>query len=279
MKVFIAGDIEGITGLVGWSQCEAPGSGPDWDFARRMYTHDINAAIRGAKAGGATEVVVKDSHNMCRNLLVDQLEPGTRLISGIGADRDGMMTGIDPAFSAAFLVGYHSMAGTAVGVMEHALYGGLHRCWINGVEAGEILASGLVAGAYGVPLALVTSDDAGCAEASSQVPGVTTYSVKKAVGRFMADLKHTSETGPGIEAAAKKAMQSASGLKPLLATGPVTWRVEFHYTNEVETCLVLPFVRRIDGYTIEFTGATYLESHTLLYAVFGIAGQGRRSDS
>jgi D-amino peptidase len=92
MQVFISADIEGVTGIVSWSQAEGPGASSfDWAFARRMYTHDVNAAIRGAKAAGAKRVVVKDSHGLCKNLLIDELEPGTELISGFGATPHGMM--------------------------------------------------------------------------------------------------------------------------------------------------------------------------------------------
>src|ERR1700733_3200655 len=151
MKVYISVDIEGITGIVSFSQCGRPdGQHFDFGFARRMLTHDVNAAICGLRAAGATEVVVKDSHATCKNLLVDELEPGTQLISGSGAGRDGMMDGIDDSFAASLLVGYHGMAGAERSLMEHALVGGLHKFWINGELAGEIAVSAAVAGAYGV---------------------------------------------------------------------------------------------------------------------------------
>src|ERR1700720_3709476 len=93
VRVYISADIEGITGLVSWAQCSQPsGNVYDFGFARRMMTHDVNAAIRGARAAGASEVVVKDSHGVMKNLLVEDLEPGTRLVSGNGFGMtDGMM--------------------------------------------------------------------------------------------------------------------------------------------------------------------------------------------
>src|SRR2546423_11223673 len=104
MRIFISGDIEGITGIVSWSQCGKPSSDNyDFPFARRMYTHDINAAIRGAKTGGATQVVVNDGHHTGKNLLIDELEGGTELISGYGSGIDGMMDGVDVRFDAAML--------------------------------------------------------------------------------------------------------------------------------------------------------------------------------
>jgi len=163
MRVYISVDIEGITGLVSWSQCSRPdGKSFDYAFARRMMSHDLNAAIRGARRAGATEIVIKDSHGNSKNLLIEDLEPGVELISGHGAGRDGMMQGINATFDAALLVGYHARAGALGGIMEHTITGGIHRIIINGQEIGEIGLSAAAAGQYGVPLLAVTSDLAGC---------------------------------------------------------------------------------------------------------------------
>jgi D-amino peptidase len=195
LKVFISTDIEGCTGVVSFSQCEKPdGHHYDYPFARRMMTHDVNAAVRGARSAGATEIVVKDGHAYCKNLLIDELEPGTQLISGIGGGKDGMMNGIDSSFDAAVLVGYHAMAGVSNAFMEHALAGGLHRFWINGEPAGEIAASAAVAGAYNVPLVAVASDSAGAEEARSLLRDVSCYATKFGQAKYMGRLLHPSET-------------------------------------------------------------------------------------
>ena len=278
MRVYISTDIEGVTGIVSWAQCGKPLSQHyDWPFARRMYAHDVNAAIRGARAGGATHVVVKDSHNTGKNLLIEDLEPDTELISGYGAGVNGMMEGIAESFDAAMLVGYHAMAGTGSGVLEHALMGGVHRIWINGEEAGEIAASAGVAGAYGVPLVFVSSDDAGCAEARKLMPGVGTFSTKTGLGKVMAHLKHPSVTGPGIEAAAKLAVQSAAKAKPLVYKGPITMRVEFHTSDMTDLAATLEGVKRVDGYSVEFSRPTFLEAHSMSYTIFQLGIRGRTS--
>src|ERR1700733_200141 len=103
-----------------------------------MMSHDVNAAIRGARAAGATQIVVKDSHGNSKNLLIDDLEPGIELVSGHGSGNDGMMMGIDDTFDAAMLIGYHAMAGTLGGIMEHTITGGVHRLWVNGILTGEM---------------------------------------------------------------------------------------------------------------------------------------------
>jgi len=86
VNVYISADIEGITGLISWSQCSRPdGNSFDYAFARRMISHDVNAAVRGARRAGAERILIKDSHGNSKNLLIEDLEPGVELVSGHGS--------------------------------------------------------------------------------------------------------------------------------------------------------------------------------------------------
>ena len=277
MRVYISVDIEGATGIVSFSQCGRPdGSCYDFAFARRMLTHDVNAAIRGARAAGAEYMLVKDSHATNKNLLIDELEDGTELLSGIGSGTMGMMEGLDASFDVVFLVGYHGMAGAPASILEHALAGGVHRFWINGSEAGEIAASAGVAGSFGVPTLLVTSDDAGCHEARAALPGVHTFSTKTGLGRFMGRLKHPSVTGPGIEAAAKAAVENRAAVAPYRCPEPTTMRVQFRTVEEADLAATLTETVRPDAYSVEWTRPTFLLAHQVAYNVFMLSIQGRR---
>jgi D-amino peptidase len=275
MKVYISADIEGITGLVSWSQCGRPdGKSYDYLSARRMMTHDVNAAIRGAWAAGATQIVVKDSHGNSKNLLIDELEAGVQLISGHGAGTDGMMQGIDGSFDAAMLVGYHGMAGTTGGVMEHTITGGVHRIRVNGMLCGEIGLSAGVAGRYGVPLVMISSDDAGCAEAAALIPAIQTASVKEGFGRYMGRLHHPSDTGPLIEAAAARAIGQISAAAPHRWEEPTHISVEFNRSEEADMGAKLPGVTRSDAYTLEGQYATYQEAHQAIWNLMALSFQG-----
>ena len=279
MKVFISADIEGCTGIVGFSQCGRPdGQHYDFAFARRMMTHDVNAAIRGARAAGGKRIVVKDGHSLGKNLLIDQLEPGIELISGYGSGRNGMMEGLDGDFDAAMLVGYHAMAGAQGGLMEHALVGGMHRFWVNGKLAGEIAVNAAVAGAFGVPTVLVTTDDAGVAEARAVLPESELFSTKEGYGRYHGRLKHPSETGPEIEQAAREGCARAPSIPPYVIGGRVRMRAEFHKVEEADMAATLPGLKRVDGYTIEWVKANMLEAHSFAYNVFTMSIRGRASD-
>jgi D-amino peptidase len=277
MRVYISADIEGITGLVSWSQCGRPdGQHYDYGFARRMMTHDVNAAIRGARAAGAKHIRIKDSHGNSKNLLIDQLEPGVELVSGHGSRNDGMMIGIDESYDAALLIGYHARAGTQGGIMEHTITGGIHRLWVNGEDVGEIGLSAGVAGRYGVPLAFISSDQAGCDEAASLLPGIGTFAVKEGYGRYMGRLLHPSETGPAIEKGVENALKKIA-TKPWVPAEPATIRIEFNRAEEADTVGRANEVKRLDGYTCEVTYPTYHEAHQAAWMMFAMSGVGSRS--
>ncbi|MDX2064629.1 MAG: M55 family metallopeptidase [Fimbriimonadaceae bacterium] len=264
MRVFISVDIEGITGLVSWSQCSRPdGNSYDYPFARRMMTHDVNAAIRGAREAGATELVVKDSHGNSKNLLVADLDGPVTLISGQGSGHDGMMEGIADGFDAAVLVGYHAMAGAQGGVMEHTITGGIHHLRINGQRMGEIGLAAAAAGQYGVPLVAVCSDAAGCAEAANLVPSLSTFVTKTGRGRYMADCLHPATTGPGIQAAVREGLLNPPA--PFVLAGEVELSVEFNRAEEADMVARYRSFRRLDGYTVGNSFATFADAHNAVW--------------
>lgn len=276
MKLYISADIEGVTGVTSWNfQCGSPGdNNPDWQFARRMMTHDVNAAIRGAGEAGATKIVVKDSHNVGKNLLIEELICPTgvqvELISGSRASINGMMDGISDEFDAAFLVGYHAMAGTAEGVMEHTISGRIHRCWLNDQEIGEQSISALTAAAYGVPLCLVTSDDKGCREAKTLFPGVQTCTTKFGMGRHIARLLHPNVTGPAIQQAAKSALEALPS--PLSLPNEFNLQIEFNRSEECDEASLIPGWNRVNAYQISASFTTWALAHQSLRRAMSAAG-------
>ncbi|MBL8086654.1 MAG: M55 family metallopeptidase [Chthonomonas sp.] len=279
MKVYISADIEGVTGLVSWSQCGRPNSDHyDYQWARARLTEDVNAAIRGARAGGAEHVVVKDSHGNSKNLLIDQLEPGIELVSGHGARQGGMMVGIDRTFACAMLIGYHAMAGTPNAIMEHTLTGYVHRMWINGMPSGEIGLSTALAGCFDVPVVCISSDRAGCEEAAALIPGIATAVVKEGFGRFMGRVLHPAETGPMIEEAARHGVEECGRFDPWLPDVPTTVRIEFNRTEETDAALKLIGTRRLDGYTVEYTGDSWAEVHQAAWQIISFADLGHGMD-
>ena len=119
MKIFISADIEGVAGVV-VPQHGAPGN-PEYESARRLMTQEVNAAIAGAFEGGATEVLVNDSHGPMTNLLPEELDPRAELILG-RPKPGGMFAGLTKDHAGAFCTGYHSGAGRH-GILSHTVSG------------------------------------------------------------------------------------------------------------------------------------------------------------
>lgn len=249
MKVFIAVDMEGIAGLVQWD-------GADRDLERRLMTEEVNAAARGAFAGGATEVLAGESHGNMRNLLPEALDPRVEFLSGQPKPMNHM-AGVDGSFDLALFTGYHSKAGTLHGVMAHTYSLGIFSLSFNGVEVGEIGADAALCGFHGVPVGLVAGDRAACEEAQSLLGEVETVCVKEGVSRSAARCTPPCRAHQAIEKAAERAVRRASQLEPFTFAGPVATQVVFTDPSYADVLEHLDFVTRVDGRTIRFEAEDY----------------------
>ena len=206
--------------------------------------------------------------------MVSELEPGVELVSGSGSGVLGMMEGVDLGFDCAMLVGYHAMAGTAMGVMEHTISGNVHRYWINGMPAGEIAMSAAAAGVLGVPLVMVSSDHLGCDEALALLPWVRVAVTKHGIGRYMGRLLHPSETGPLIERTAKEAVANLSGARAWSPENPVTVKIEFNRSEECDVACQLLEWARVDAYTVACAAPDWPTAHVASRRAMAAAGTG-----
>lgn len=239
MKVLISADAEGITGIFKKSQV-TPGR-PDYSQFRSLMAHDVNAAIVGAFEGGATEVVVNDSHNYDDNLLLTDLDPRASLMSG--TDKPLIMAeGLDQGVDAMMLVGYHSRKG-AKGVISHTYYYPIvSEAAVNGVPFGEAEFVACMAGYYGIPTVLITGDDCVTSYTEQQIPGIRTAVVKKVIGNGSAQLYHPQATEALIRTAAKEAVSGYRSIAPMKVEGPMTLTITFAAaTHAAHACKVAGF--------------------------------------
>ncbi|CAN5230814.1 hypothetical protein BH20ACT24_BH20ACT24_14350 [soil metagenome] len=182
MKVFISIDMEGIAGIAHGQQVSR--GSDDYPESRRLMTEEANAAVAGAFEGGASSVVVNDSHGDMYNLLQEPLDARAELTLGSPKVPLSMMQGLGPEFGVALFVGYHAAAGTESAVLDHTYSGRtLHDVRVNGESFSEAELNAAVAGTFGVPVGLVTGDDKICEVASKRLPGVRTVAVKEATAR------------------------------------------------------------------------------------------------
>ena len=135
MKAYISADMEGVSGVVHFAQTSINEEAKEYDRARKWMTAEVNAAIEGALAGGATAVVVNDAHGSMRNILLEELNPAAQLVTGWPKPLS-MMQGIDEGFEVAFFIGYHAQAGSTYGTLNHTWSGRVHTVSLNGKPVG-----------------------------------------------------------------------------------------------------------------------------------------------
>jgi len=246
LKVYISADMEGITGLVAAEDVQPPGR--DYERGRLMMTEDVNAAVRGAYQAGATDVLVNDAHGPMRNLLPDLLDPRAVLIKGRPKPM-GMMEGLTPEYDAVVCVGFHSRAGT-LGVLSHSFMGHeIEDIWLDDRPVGEIGLLHATAAAYGVPVVLLTGDDAACAEMTAWDPAVATVAVKYAKDRFAAQLVPVAEARAAIESTTQAALRATTTVPTVNRTSH-RLAVRWQSASVASHLPAIPGVTRTDDRTI-----------------------------
>jgi D-amino peptidase len=256
MRVYISADMEGVSGVVHSDQTDS--AQPEYQYARTLMLQEVNAAVEGAIQGGAREVMVNDSHGSMRNLTIGELHAAATLLSG-PIKTYSMMTGVETGFDVAFFTGYHARAGTALANLDHTYYGPptVQSVWLNGVEMGEVGINAALAGHFGVPVVLVTGDQALCAEARQLLgDDLEVAEVKQAVGRVAARNLHPTRACRLIREAAQRAVQRKRS--PFVIPPPLILRLGFARSSQAERCLLMPAVRRIAPRVVEYTHDDYL---------------------
>ncbi|WP_429841270.1 M55 family metallopeptidase [Brevibacillus sp. FIR094] len=274
MKVFISLDMEGISGLSEWEDV-IPGRG-HYEAGRRLLTQDVNAAIEGALEAGATQIIVNESHGPMNNIILEELHPQADVIRGFFKPLC-MMQGIDSSCDAAFFIGYHGKAGTGDAVLNHTLSGlAIHRLILNGKEVGEAGLNAAIAGAYGVPVVLVTGDSQTAKEVEEDIPGVFTVAVKTGITGLSSQAMHPVRARELIRQQAKEALLHRSTVKPLEQRVENTIEVEFTKSQFATAVSWMPGIELIEGRTVRFHSPDLLSMMPVLQAMLLITGQVNR---
>jgi len=250
MRILVSTDIEGVAGVFHAQQVTA--GNPEYERARAWMTGEANAAVSGAFAGGADEVLVNDSHGGYRNLLPDGIDERARLV--LGKPRYlGMMGGLEERCDAVFLVGYHSRA-QGRGILAHTINGfSFARVRVNGLELGEAGLYGALAGELGVPVALATGDDIFIGETRDLFPGARWVQTKTARGQGSGVSLSPAAARAAIAEAARAAMADLGSLQPFRIAPPLTCDLQTQTTALADLFCMWPTLERIDGVNLRFT--------------------------
>jgi D-amino peptidase len=251
-KVYISVDMEGISGVSGPSQLFSGGA--EYARSRKLMADDANAAVRGALAAGATEIVVNDSHGDMRNLLPEDLDPAARLITH-SFKRVGMMEGLDESFDAVLFIGYHAQAGSPRGVFAHTGDEVVRDLRINGRSVGEGGLNTILAAWFGVPVVLVTGDDIAVEQVRKVATSARGVVVKRAINERAVELLPLARVHREIEGAAREGVAQAHKFAPDRSG---SYRVEMQFQNSLipEIAEAFPQIERPAPDTVAFSRDT-----------------------
>src|ERR687887_2157456 len=224
--------MEGISGTATPAQTNA--AEPLFQEGRKLYTEEINAAVRGAKAGGATEIVVMDCHGAgagyaFNSLIAEELDPDCEFV--VQEEWTEYTGFLEEGCDAALFVGMHAMAGTADGVLNHTVSGqAWQNLWFNGTRVGETGINAALCGTWGCPVLLVTGDEASCREGKELLgDGLTTVQVKQGLTVKSARMLAPVRARELVEAGAKKALSNLKAVEPYDPGKPCEIKVEYKW--------------------------------------------------
>ncbi|HLT21498.1 MAG TPA: M55 family metallopeptidase [Thermomicrobiales bacterium] len=279
MKILISADMEGTCGVSSWVHVTPPelaGSGPastaEYERARLRMTHEVNAAIEGALAGGATEVIVNDAHDGMRNLIPEELHPEAQFVAG--SDKPLVMVqGVEDGVDAVFFTGYHARAGTPDGPLAHTWSLWLQDVRVNGVSTGEYGINAITAGHFGVPVALVTGDNRAVEQTrellGQQVEGAIVkhgYSVTSAVHLQPEEARRV------IREAAERAVRNIDAMRPYVLPEGAIVELDFDHQIRASHAAEIPGVELVGWRTVRFMPKDGLDFHRWFRSACRAAG-------
>ena len=249
MRVYVVVDLEGISGITAGSMIRTGSA--DWaSRGRHIATDEVNAVVEGLAAAGAETVWVCDSHDAGENLIRESLHPLAELITG-ATNVTPMLPGLDGSFDALYVIGFHARMGTLRGHFDHTVTtAAVSELRLNGRAVGEIGLHAAYAGSHGVPIGMVTGDEAAVAEARELLGDVPAVSVKSGIGRFAARVPHSENVRPAIRATAQTAVARPA---PVWFPGsPLKASMDFLRSAEADAATFVPGAVRSGARTVEF---------------------------
>ena len=268
VRVHVISDLEGVSGIVKGPQ--TTGGAPLYEEARKLYTEEINAAVRGAKAAGATEIVVMDCHGAGKewsfnSLVPDLLDPNCEFV--VQEKWTEYTEFLEKGCDAALLVGMHARAGVRSGVLNHTVSGSdYYNLRFNGTLVGEVGIHAALCGTWGCPVLLVTGDEAVCAEGRALLGnGLTTVAVKRGIGATSARQIAPVRARAMIEDGARKSLADLKAVEPWDPGRPCEITVEFKNTYTPDALRFRPGIHRIDDRTLSVAAPTWWDAWKSFY--------------
>jgi D-amino peptidase len=276
VRVYISVDMEGIGGI----NHPHPTDPADRRYATSvdLMVGETNAAIDGALAGGATDILVNDSHWNMYNLVAEAVHPRARVLQGQKAWSmvAGAQPGGDdgsPAFDVALFVGYHARAGHPRGTIAHTYTGRPVETRLDGRPTGEYGLNALVLGAWGIPVGIVAGDDALAGEVEVWLPWAERVIVKDADGGNSAISPHPSVARERVRVGAEAAVRAAGAgtLRVLAIPPPIVIEVDYPRGVVADHAAMVPGAERVGDRTVRYTSDDPVEAYRGFLAINRLA--------
>ena len=257
LKVYISADMEGVVGAVTGDQLGP--SGFEYGRFREFMTREVLAAIAAAREAGATEIVVSDSHGNGENLLIEMFPADVTIVRSWPRPLM-MMQGIDESFDAAILLGYHSSTHNSAGVRAHTISSArLADVRLNGQPVSEAGISAAIAGHFGVPVIMISGDDAAVGEAQAMLGDIEGAVVKWSYSFHSARTLTPDAAYLLIGEKVGAALRRLSQFQPFVMQEPVSLGVRFKSYRPAEMLAYLSIVERTDSHSILYVGDSMIE--------------------
>jgi len=263
--VYVSVDMEGCADIVHWDEVQ-PSASREYERSRVVTTGEVEAVVAGAYDGGATSVTVNDSHSKMRNLLVDRIDKRATIVSG-RLKPLFMLQGIGPEHTAAFFVGYHGAIGDAQAVLGHTYSPKvIFECRLGGAPVGELTINAALAGAFGVPVTLVSGDRTTLAEAQAVLPWAQLVETKQSISYHAAQCRSPQSVASELRQAAARACE-VEGAKPFELPKPVTMEIDTYTSAQADHLELIPSIGRLGPRTIACTAGDFQSIYRALQAV------------
>ena len=265
LKIYISVDMEGIAGVVTSEQLNPAGF--EYQRFREFMTAEAVATVNAAKEAGATEILVSDSHGNGENLLIEKFPQDVRIVRA-WPRKLGMMAGMDSTFDAVIFIGYHASTNNPEGVRAHTFSSAtLSRVAINGKVMTEGSWNAAIAGHFGVPVILISGDDAAVAEVRSQIGEIDGAVVKNNLGFHSANTLTPQAAQQLIANKVKAALGRLRDFKKFTVSYPVELDISFKNYQPAEVLAYLRGVERLDSHSIRFRAKDMMEASDFMQVV------------
>ena len=257
IKVYISADMEGVAGVV--TDAQLGPSGFEYQRFRQFMTNEVLVAIETARAAGASEILVSDSHGNGQNLLIEQLPEDVQVVRSWPRPLM-MMEGIDASFDAVIFIGYHSSTTNPEGVRAHTMSSAnLAGVYLNCVPMSEAGFNAAIAGHFGVPVVMISGDDVIIEEAQKLLPDIAGAVVKEAISFHAAKVMTPQRANLVIRKAVERGLQNREKIEPYRLKGEITLDVTFKNYRPAELLSYLKGVKRTDAHSIRYVGEDMIE--------------------